>query len=989
MRCRKPWHTLSWALALIAMVVSLAAAEKELPDLRIMPLGDSITKGNGSPDRNGYRGKLRQKLLAEQKGTDSTVDMIGSLTEGDMRDANHEGHSGKFLADIREYIELSLPAKPNIVLIHAGTNNMDKGVDLDKADTLIESIIDRAFDGSPGVTVLVAPVIWANNPRMQENTDAFNKKLGAMIKRKQGDGQHILSVPMDITAGDLSDEKHPNAQGYQNMAVGWYEAILDAHGRGWIQPPAKVDENDLPGMGLGYSDGIEDPTGGNCGDANWKSRGQVFGSFRNWQEKGSVIGAIKNARRDKVILVDLNNDGYTDYVLAHDNGDVQAWINTGTDEQPWTGLGKINPDWKEVTGEMIRMADVDNDGKADMIVLYTDGAAKVWRNVANGKEFKSLDAEWATGLSEPREKVHFRDMDGDGYADYVIVHDGGAVDWARNTHNNGRDPDQRNWEAIANIAPGPAGVPNNRAQLYDLDGDGKTDYLAVYEGGAVDAWRNTGSLNKAGRNWDELGTIAPGIEGVTGEMIRFADMDGDGNADFLAVADDGSIRMWKNTGIVEKKGSSLRFADLNGDKYDDIISVDDKGRARAWLNEKDGGWKDIGEIAPGLDEDLSAATVEFADVNGDGLADFLVVYGGGAVKAYLNNDNIPDQGKDRIWQPGVVISEGVGEPGRKVTFADLNGDGYADYLVVFDGGAVDGWLNQKNIPPKDGGRIWGQRATVATGVGEPGSKVRFADLTGDGKAEYIIQYDGGSAKGYRNSGNIPDAGKPRNWIDMGTISTGVERQGPVVYADLNGDGKADYVVVLVSGEVYSYVNACDWKPDDGDGDGGDGDGGDGGDDGEKHDVLINPAIWNDKTPEVFCRPPCNLVLPPTVLPSPTVISIEPYSTQLEVAWTIDWTVTATIQRTVITLPPITTQTISFWPVPFPTDSSSGFTFSPIPMVLPPPITTTNDPNPMSESGVSHPPVTRTISPYPYPTAVNDDDDDDDDDDDNKLLWLAV
>jgi hypothetical protein len=51
---------------------------------------------------------------------------------------------------------------------------------------------------------------------------------------------------------------------------------------------------------------------------------------------------------------------------------------------------------------------------------------------------------------------------------------------------------------------------------------------------------------------------------MTGEMIRFADMDGDGNADFMVIAVDGSIRMWKNRGIIGTKGSSLYFVDLDG-----------------------------------------------------------------------------------------------------------------------------------------------------------------------------------------------------------------------------------------------------------------------------------------------------------------------------------------------------------------------------------------------------------------------------------------
>ena len=185
-------RTALWGIAIVFLATPLFVATEELPNLRIMPLGDSITKGNGSPDGNGYREMLREKLITAQEGTNSSTDIIGSLQNGNMTDNDHEGHSGKCLADIREYLELSLPAKPNIVLVHAGTNNMDLEEDLDEADILIESIIDRLFEGSPGITVLVAPVIWANDPRMQANTDIFNEKLGVIIDRKRQDGRHIL-----------------------------------------------------------------------------------------------------------------------------------------------------------------------------------------------------------------------------------------------------------------------------------------------------------------------------------------------------------------------------------------------------------------------------------------------------------------------------------------------------------------------------------------------------------------------------------------------------------------------------------------------------------------------------------------------------------------------------------------------------------------------------------------------------------------------------
>lgn len=507
------------------------------------------------------------------------------------------------------------------------------------------------------------------------------------------------------------------------------------------------------------------------------------------------------------------------------------------------------------------------------------------------------------------------------------------------------------------------------------------DYLVVYDGGAVKAFRNT--RDEGGRDWDDLGTIAPGIEGVTGDMIRFADMDGDGLADFLAVADDGSIRMWKNLGITGTKGQSLRFADLTGNGRDDLISVDAKGRARAWINNGVGEWESIGEIAPGLDEDLSDSRIEFADVNGDKRDDYLIIYGGGAVKAYLNNGNLPNPGDRRIWQDGIVIAPGVGEPGSKVRFADLDGDGYDDFLVLYDGGAVKYWQNNKNIPNRDGGRIWKEGIVVATGVGEPGRKIRFADLTGDGKADYIVQYEGGAAKGYRNNGKIP-VGEGRKWNDMGTIAGGVSPQGPVHYADIDGDGKDDYLVVFNGGAINAYINDNSWVPKpvepspgdgggdgngdgnggsggdeggDGDGNGGSGDGGDG--DGDGDILYIDPTIWSSDKPTAGCQPPCTLVLPPWPLSSMTTISFPVITETIKETWpettsgvTKYRTTTITVR---ITLPPLTTSEIEVSNIIL-----TGSTSKSVPVrgsVIPSPVTLTEP---------THD-ITYTYKPGPLPT----------------------
>ena len=235
---------------LLSFASFLAATDSDsLPDLRIQPLGDSITQGSGSSHGNGYRGYLQARLLLS---SNITVDMIGSLRSGRMIDNDHEGHSGKCLAEIAEYWKLSIASRPNLILLHAGTNNMDLEVDLDRSPDLIASIIDDIHEEVPDATILVAPVIFANERRMNQNSAAFNKDLHEIIVERQRDDRHVLEVPINITRAELADKKHPNDQGYLKMAAAWYLAIHEANDRGWLEEPEQVDPTrpeNAPGLG--------------------------------------------------------------------------------------------------------------------------------------------------------------------------------------------------------------------------------------------------------------------------------------------------------------------------------------------------------------------------------------------------------------------------------------------------------------------------------------------------------------------------------------------------------------------------------------------------------------------------------------------------------------------------------------------------------------------------------------------------------------------
>lgn len=142
-------------------------------------------------------------------------------------------------------------------------------------------------------------------------------------------------------------------------------------------------------------------------------------------------------------------------------------------------------------------------------------------------------------------------------------------------------------------------------------------------------------------------------------------------------------------------------------------------------------------------------------------------------------------------------------------------------------------------------------------------------------------------------------------------------------------------------------------------------------------LYVAPDVYTEINPVVTCSPPCQLILPPFILPTPTTVTFHPYSTSLEVAWTTTLTTTdsdqstttiTTIARTIVTttltIPPVTTTEINFWNTAIP-NSTNVTAIWLTTSILPPPFTITDNPDPLSQ-GVTHPPVTRTITPPPWP-----------------------
>ncbi|WP_255542185.1 VCBS repeat-containing protein [Micromonospora sp. S-DT3-3-22] len=295
-------------------------------------------------------------------------------------------------------------------------------------------------------------------------------------------------------------------------------------------------------------------------------------------------------------------------------------------------------------------------------------------------------------------------------------------------------------------------------------------------------------------------------------------MDGDRKADYLAVdPSTSSTRMWLNSGpasgggwlwtppqgpITSGTSARITYADINGDRRADYLQVNADSSVQAWLN---GGlgpagwyWTPLGTIALGVN--VPGSHIRFADVNGDGKADYLAVDGDSSVKGWLNGGQAPG---GWYWTPVGTFALGVNVPGDTIRFADLNGDGKADYLAVDGDSSVKGWLNGGQAP---GGWYWTPVGTVALGVNVPGTQIRFTPLNGTGKADYLALGDDGSVNVWANYG--PATGGGWLWASGGQATRGFGSAGTrIQFADLNGDGRADYLDINpTNGATKAWLN---------------------------------------------------------------------------------------------------------------------------------------------------------------------------------------
>jgi lysophospholipase L1-like esterase len=284
------------ALIFVFLTVSSPVMSAEI---RIMPLGNSITSGSSSganPDNSAYWVSYREVLWDKLNNAGYAVDFVGSLNSGwaVLADSEHEGHGGWTADEIiggrdpgAGMLDEWLAAhQPEIVLLHIGTNDIDQGVE-DWMD--IDVILDEIYTIRPNAWVVLALIVnRLNNPGcgLCDETTAFNNDVDTLVFQPRRNVDKIVLVDMENNAGfdyrqepdgDMYDGVHPFATGYTKMANLWFNGLKQILPTADAGPAQDADEGNLVTLN---GSGSNDPKGGNL-------------SFQ-WEQTGGTIVVLSS-----------------------------------------------------------------------------------------------------------------------------------------------------------------------------------------------------------------------------------------------------------------------------------------------------------------------------------------------------------------------------------------------------------------------------------------------------------------------------------------------------------------------------------------------------------------------------------------------------------------------------------------------------------------------------------------------------------------------
>ena len=678
-----------------------------------------------------------------------------------MIDNHSEGRPGERINETISYSAAALAQQPNVILLHVGSNDLVWDDDVPNAPARLRVVLERLFNDCPEALVLIAMLGPSTNDYYQARMDAFNRMLPRLEGYFKAKGYRIMLVnaPSNInTSEDLFDDIHPNDVGYQKMGHEFAKTVLAALAKGWVSDPIDVSLPVLPP--IPHSRCAQNPT--------WAPLGRLA---------TGESPDFPSPNRPLLVFGDFNSDGRDDYLIFRHNT-LQPYLNLGppTPEDisgpplTWLPLPTITlPFVLDLAAPAPVVTQLDPSLPPLILLPRRDGFVDGYTLVAPPNPLAVPFTVIPRGpvvpaLAPDGTGVRFADVDGDGRPDYLYLHGDGAVSaWLNRAH-----PSTTSSHSHSDPA---ATRPEDLTKRSPPHGAGRANAYKPLESEANAATPLQQATESVAPTWLPLGRIfappplAPHL--LAGEII-FQGLDGDGRADALLVTRDGAVRAWANRGPgTPARGEWRGSGGLSGPGGAPVevdLVVDEAGLVKrgieAVVESPDGDrrrWhrhahKDCNEPAQ-LPQDSNM----LAYSEGSQPAPTIIEAAGDSISAFaLSAQTAPLSSIDTLLASVSPFAKAA-EPsaGRKKQPKKQSGSqeprlqGLKDFLQ--GPRPPSGSIPMAQPVSPVAGWMWEDRGNVASGVGVDAEWLtRFADLDGDGRAEYLVTSPSGEVWGWRN-----------------------------------------------------------------------------------------------------------------------------------------------------------------------------------------------------------------------------------------------
>lgn len=299
--------------------------------------------------------------------------------------------------------------------------------------------------------------------------------------------------------------------------------------------------------------------------------GQLFGDNQQWSvTRGSRTIAV-DLRSDRFHLGDINGDSYVDVVEFDPFDGIQVYLGGAEGEFAWTGQAEVFTPARgdrgrisasSFAGGAAQFVDLNADGRTDLLTTRLGDSGKTVFDVYLNRSYHN-GSKWRIGLFRREMRypwhsqqwyplqsrnIRVQDINGDQLPDYVEFKEASASRAGICVYANQGDlyssqtlfGDPGTGQAECHGVGVFVGLPGvERSSLHgmwfaDVNGDGIVDYLAVTPGGThIQLWLGSGELAVIPEALELATNIAIRVDQSDNSRSRAADIDGDGMAEIV------------------------------------------------------------------------------------------------------------------------------------------------------------------------------------------------------------------------------------------------------------------------------------------------------------------------------------------------------------------------------------------------------------------------------------------------------------------------